>query len=170
MVREGQDGRYYKDCPQCGETQSYLRKTYAEHSEALGKRCKKCSSRDPDNSQHKGYYKGVLRASFVHKYRAGAEDRGIEWDVTFDYLADLLIEQRFKCALTGADIEAMASPNEGVNNTASLDRIDNSTGYVPGNVQWVTTMVNMCKHKYTQEEFIQMCLDVSRKYYEMVEE
>lgn len=161
MVRKGLDGRYYKDCPQCGEPQSYLRKNYAEHSEALGKRCKKCSNSDPNNNSHKGYYKGVLRASFAHKYMTGAQTRGIEWDVTFDYLADLLIEQDFKCALTGADIEAM-----GVDSTASLDRIDSSMGYVPDNVQWVSNMVNMCKHKYTQDEFIQMCLDVARRYYE----
>ena len=70
-----------------------------------------------------------------------------------------MIEQDFKCALTGWDIDAME-----VNvNTASLDRIDSSKGYIEGNVQWVHKMVNMSKQQYTQEEFIDMCTAVANK-------
>ena len=112
--------------------QSYLRKNYAEHSLKAKKRCKACANSDPDSNSHKGFYKDVLRCSFAHKYKASAELRSIEWNVSFDYLADLLIEQDFKCALTGFPIEAM-----NVNNNASLDRIDSSKGYVEGNLQWV---------------------------------
>ena len=158
MVRLGKDGRWYKSCPSCNEEQSYLRKNYAVESEKLGKLCKKCSNRNPENNAHKGYYKDVLRASFVHKYKTGAETRGIEWDVSFEYLADLLIEQDFKCALSGEDLDAME-----VSNNCSLDRIDNSKGYIEGNLQWVTSMVNMCKQGYTQDEFIDMCKKISDK-------
>ena len=112
--------------------QSYLRKNYAEHSLKAKKRCKACANSDPYSNSHKGFYKDVLRCSFAHKYKASAELRSIEWNVSFDYLADLLIEQDFKCALTGFPIEAM-----NVNNNASLDRIDSSKGYVEGNLQWV---------------------------------
>ena len=83
--------------------------------------------------------------------------RGIDWNIDFDYLADLLIEQDFKCALTGWDIDAMGAGN----NTASLDRIDSSIGYEADNVQWVHKMVNMCKQQYSQEDFIDMCKSVS---------
>lgn len=81
----------------------------------------------------------------------------IEWNVDFDYLADLLIKQDFKCTLTGWNIDAMDVGN----NTASLDRIDSSIGYVVGNVQWVHKMVNMCKQQYSQSDFIEMCNAVS---------
>lgn len=101
MVIKGADERYYKPCPECGEMQSYLRKNYAEHSWKTGKCCKKCSNNNPENNAHKGFYKSVLRASFAHKYKSGAQARGIEWDLEFEYLADLLIEQDFKCALSG---------------------------------------------------------------------
>lgn len=158
MVIQGQDGRFYKNCPSCGKEQSYLRKNYAVASEAAGKVCKKCANNNPENNQHAGFYKGVLRASFVHKYKTGAETRGIEWGVSFDYLADLLIEQDFKCALSGEDLDAMC-----VSNNCSLDRIDSSRGYVEGNLQWVTSMVNMCKQSYSQEEFINMCKAVTDK-------
>lgn len=152
------NGRYAKDCPSCGVQQTYSRKNYAKESEKLGKVCKKCANSDPDNNQHKGFYKGVLRASFVHKYKTGAETRGIPWSVSFEYLADLLIEQDFKCALTGFELDAM-----GLANNASLDRIDSSVGYVKGNLQWVTSEVNMMKQHYSQDRFIEICKAVTDK-------
>lgn len=157
VVRK-EDGRFYKECSGCGEEQSYLRKNYAEESLKLGKLCKKCSNKIPDNNAHKGYYKNVLRKSFAHKYESNALVRRIDWNVSFDYLAELLIEQDFKCALTGWDIHAME-----VNSPASLDRIDSSIGYVEGNLQWVTSKVNMMKQQYSQDDFINVCIAVADK-------
>ena len=156
---KGEDGRWYKPCPSCGEEQSYLRHSYALSSYNEGKECKACSNKRPENNDHKGWVKGVLRLSFAKKYQASAVLRDIEWNITFEYLADLLIDQDFKCALTNWDIDAM----EVNKNTASLDRIDSSKGYIEGNVQWVHKMVNMCKQQYTQEEFIDMCTAVANK-------
>ena len=158
MVIQLDNGRFAKNCPSCGVQQTYLRKNYAVCSEKMGKECKKCANSKPENNTHLGFYKGVLRASFVHKYKTGAETRGIEWDVSFDYLADLLIEQGFKCALSDAPLDAME-----VSNNCSLDRIDSSKGYIESNVQWVTNMVNMSKQSYTQEDFIDMCKAIANK-------
>jgi ribosomal protein S14 len=151
-VIKGDDGRYYKNCPCCGKPQSYLRKNYAKFSLENGKLCKACTNKNPEHNAHKGYYKDVLRKSFAHKYKSNAELRGIQWGVSFDYLADLLISQDFKCALTGWDIHAMD-----INSPASLDRIDSSLGYIEGNLQWVYNKVNMMKQHYTQEDFIAVC-------------
>ena len=158
MIIKKEDGRFYRDCPKCGSEQSYLRKNYAEESLRLNKLCKKCSNRNPSNNQHIGWYKNVLRKSFAHKYKTGSETRGIEWNVSFDYLADLLIDQDFKCALTGEPLDAME-----VNNNCSLDRIDNSKGYIEGNLQWVITEVNMMKQHYSQDDFIRVCCLVANK-------
>jgi hypothetical protein len=157
QVYRGEDGRWHKPCPECNEYQSYLRKNYAISSFLEKKACKKCSNSKPENCVHKGWVKGVLRRSFANKYQKSAVLRNIEWDLTFEYLADLLIEQDFKCALTDWDIDAMDANK----NTASLDRIDSSLGYVEGNVQWVHKMVNMCKQGYSQEEFLSMCRAVN---------
>lgn len=158
LVVKGSDGRYYKPCPKCGKQQSYLRKNYAEYSLKLGKLCKKCSNSIPEQNGHKGYYKGVLRAAFAHKYKTGAETRGIQWTIDFEDLAQLLIDQDFKCALTGYPLSAME-----LNNNASLDRIDSSLGYIEGNVQWVLAEVNMMKQQYSQERFIELCCAVADK-------
>ena len=158
LVVKGEDGRFYKNCPNCGSVQSYLRKNYAEESLRLGKLCKQCSNERHDNNRHKGWYKDVLRKSFAHKYKTNAELRGINWEVSFEYLADLLILQDFKCALSDIPIDAM-----GISNNASLDRIDSSKGYVEGNVQWVTSKVNMMKQHYSQQDFIDVCVAVAKK-------
>ena len=157
QVYLGGDGRWHKPCSSCGEDQSYSRRNYAILSFVEGKTCKRCSNSTPDNCCHKGWVKDVLRYSFANKFRSSAKLRNIEWGLGFDYLADLLVDQNFKCALTGWDINA-----KGVSkNTASLDRIDSSLGYVEGNVQWVHKMVNMCKQKYSQQEFLSMCKAVN---------
>lgn len=158
-ITKGSDGRWYRFCPSCGSTCSYLRRNYAFLSYKEGKVCKKCSNSNPENCAHKGWVNGVLRVSFVKKYKVGAELRNVNWGVDFEYLANLLIEQDFKCALTGWDIDAM----DVACNTASLDRIDSSIGYEVGNLQWLHKMVNMCKQQYSQEDFIHMCKSVADK-------
>ena len=152
-----EDGRYYKNCPSCGKEQSYLRRNYAIQSFRLKKECKSCSNKKPENNKHIGWYKNVLRKSFAHKYKMNAELRNINWNVSFEYLADLLIAQDFKCALTGRELDAME-----VCNNSSLDRIDSSIGYIEGNLQWVISEVNMMKQHYTQEDFISICIDVTK--------
>ena len=47
--------------------------------------------------------------------------------------------------------------------TASLDRIDNSKGYIVGNVQWVHKQVNFMKGTMEQKEFIKFCKLISSK-------
>jgi hypothetical protein len=158
-VYKKEDGKWYKPCSSCGKEQSYLRKNYALHSYNEKRECKACSNKKPENNSHNGWVKGVLRDSFANKYKRNASLRKLEWDVTFDYLADLLIEQDFKCSLTGWNIDAI----EVNKNTASLDRINSSMGYIEGNVQWVHKMVNMSKQQYTQEEFINMSKAVADK-------
>ena len=45
--------------------------------------------------------------------------------------------------------------------TASLDRIDNSKGYLKGNVQWVHKDVNMAKGTMKNDSFIAMCKTIA---------
>ena len=157
-ITKRNDGRWYKSCPNCGLEQSYLRKNYAILSFVENKLCKSCSNKIPENNAHKGWSKDVLRLSFAKKYQINATLRNIEWDITYDHLADLLIAQDFQCVLTGWPIDATKISK----NTASLDRIDSKKGYVIGNVQWIATMVNMCKQQYSQEDFIRMCNAITK--------
>ena len=44
---------------------------------------------------------------------------------------------------------------------ASIDRIDSSKGYTKDNIQIVTKTINLAKRSLSDDDFIQMCLEVS---------
>ena len=140
------DGRYWKNCPECGEEVSYLRANYARESERLGKVCKKCANRKPSNSGHKGWENGI-RVSWFNKIKTGAETRGLEFNLTTKDLSDIWTG---KCALTGWDLKDLGR----VNNEASLDRIDSSKGYIVGNIQFLHKDVNFMKQAFDNDYFI----------------
>ena len=158
QITKGPDGRYYKDCPECKETQSYLRANYARESLRLGKICKKCSNRKTDNC-HRGWYRGI-RTSWYNAFKVSAETRGKEWNITMDDVADGYEKQKGKCALTGWDITfpEIGHPSQF---SCSIDRIDNSRGYEPDNIQLIDGRINMMKGKYSQEFFVEVCKTIS---------
>jgi hypothetical protein len=160
QVTKGEDGRYYKPCPECNKMQSYLRKNYAEESLRLKKTCKSCSNKKTDNC-HRGWHRGI-RISWFNKFKLGAELRGLDWDISLDDIADLMESQDNKCSLTGWSIEFPKSGHP-QKSPASLDRVDSKLGYIKGNVQLLTKQVNMMKQAYTQEEFIAVCKAVADK-------
>jgi hypothetical protein len=80
-----------------------------------------------------------------------------------EYISRLLIQQNYKCALSGLDIKIYYGGIDKQTNTASLDRIDNAKGYTEDNIQWVHKDINWLKQDFTQEYFIKLCHKVSRK-------
>ena len=160
-IIKGQDNRWHKPCLECGEMQSYLRKSYAQQSLNIGKLCKKCSNRKTENS-HRGWYKGI-RISWFNRYKHQAEIRNLDFTIDLDFIVNLMEKQNFKCALTKIDIHfpEQGTPTDG-SMPASIDRIDSSKGYIPGNVQIILKKVNMMKQQYTQEEFIEVCKLVAK--------
>lgn len=44
---------------------------------------------------------------------------------------------------------------------ASLDRIDNSKGYIEGNVRFVALMANLARQSFTDEQMIAFCKAVA---------
>lgn len=154
------NGRYAKDCPTCGDQQTYLRRNYAEASLREGKECKRCSQKNTEKNGVK-IYRGV-RLSWVKKFETNAKLRGLDWEITVDDIADLYEEQGGQCALTGWDIVFPEIGHPQLT-TASIDRIDSSFGYLKENIQLVDKRVNMMKQAYTQEEFVLVCKAVADK-------
>jgi hypothetical protein len=89
-----------------------------------------------------------------NKFSKAANDRGIDWRLSVDEMYECF---NGYCNMTGWEISIKYS-----NQTASLDRIDSSIGYVKGNIQWVHKMVNMCKQHNSQDKFIEMCVSVAK--------
>jgi hypothetical protein len=86
-----------------------------------------------------------------------AEARGYSFDITIEFMEELLVKQNFTCKLSGLPIELKYSGIRKACNTASLDRIDNDKGYTTDNVQWVHKDINWMKQDFKQEYFLELC-------------
>ncbi|HUS50147.1 MAG TPA: hypothetical protein VMZ91_08270 [Candidatus Paceibacterota bacterium] len=95
------------------------------------------------------------------KYSAKKRNIGISPVINREYLYNLYIKQNRKCALSGQNIYLSASITDKKENTASVDRIDSSKGYIPNNLQWVHKKVNKMKWDLSQDYFIKLCEKVA---------
>lgn len=85
----------------------------------------------------------------------------LELTITIEYIWELFLKQDRKCALSGVDLDINIKPKD---NTASIDRIDSSKGYIVCNVQWVHKHVNLMKNKLSEEYFIDLCKRIANKH------
>lgn len=69
-------------------------------------------------------------------------------------LLEILESQDHKCFYTGVPL---VLDSASIYESVSLDRLDNSKGYVPENVVLTTWRVNRAKSNMTSDEFIAMC-------------
>lgn len=100
-----------------------------------------------------------LTGDFVSKFRMNAKYRQIEFTIDSNYLWELWIKCGGKCSLTGELLYLPKTSRERRSGdyTASIDRIDNTKGYIEGNVQWVHKDVNRLKWDLTEEKLIYLC-------------
>lgn len=112
----------------------------------------------------KGYKE--LSSNYFNKKRYDADKRGLEFNVTIEYLYDLFIKQNKKCNLSGVDITMSTTYQAAKYNkkmSASLDRIDNTKGYIEGNCQWLHWKINRMKRDFSVEQLIYYCQLVIQK-------
>lgn len=98
--------------------------------------------------------------AFISNIKVAAKKRNLEYSLTNKYLDYLFLKQDKKCFLTGLPLFTRDC-NKKINKqplyVASLDRINNSIGYIEGNVQFVHKHINIMKREHSQEYFIEMC-------------
>lgn len=70
-------------------------------------------------------------------------------DITHEYLADLMINQNSKCPVFDYNFHKIGGRD---NHSPTLDRIDNTKGYVIGNVMWISWRANRLKGDATIQE------------------
>ena len=148
-IYKNAEGKWCSICSGCEKEQAYTRKDHAKQSSVSDWHCKKCTQSAGLFAVNKPI--GRLQSQY-RKFQNSANSRSLEWDLSFE---DFSLLFKGKCALTGWDI-TMNNPKI----TASLDRIDSTKGYKKDNVQWVHVMVNMCKNKYDEKKFVEMCCAV----------
>ncbi len=84
------------------------------------------------------------------------KDRNLIVEIDIKYAWNLYLKQERKCALSGLPLK-FTTANKKFEETASLDRIDSTKGYIEGNVQWVHKHINMMKNVHEQNYFISLC-------------
>jgi hypothetical protein len=107
------------------------------------------------------YWKRILR---------GANLRNIPVEVTIEDIWEVYSQQNKKCALSNLDISFGRENNlekYTENCTASLDRIDNTKGYIKNNIQWVHKDINMIKKHYEQDYFLYLCKLIVNNIYDI---
>lgn len=77
-----------------------------------------------------------------------------DFDLDRDYLVKLWKKQKGKCAITKVHLTGKPGTRQNKNPyRASLDRINNSKGYIKGNVRWVSHWYNNAKSTWTDKVF-----------------
>ncbi len=86
----------------------------------------------------------IVKDKFIHK-KSNAKQAGIEWSVEFGE-----IEFPVNCPVLGIELDYWSDRRQ--DNSISFDRIDNSKGYVSGNVIIMSWRANRIKNDGTAEE------------------
>jgi hypothetical protein len=100
-------------------------------------------------------YQNPHKKMFMHA-RQRAERLGLEFNLTFD---DIVIPE--KCPLLGVSFIPGTKGN--YEYTTSLDKIDPTKGYTPGNVWVISKKANSMKNNATLEELRTFVENVSKK-------
>lgn len=141
------------------------------HRNSGKKRCESCNK--------------IQARKAVRQYNAKDPERawkrvrdGYKKRTTADPRLKLLYSSRSRAALLGLQhsilVDDIVIPNrcpvldvpfvEGTYHTPSLDRINSTKGYIPGNVQVMTHQANAMKNNATPEELRQFALWISETY------
>lgn len=135
------NGRELRRCENCRKkSNAYLRRRYAANPERFAAEARAYSKASPRNA---------LRTS-LHN----AKTRGQEVAITVDDAMALWVAQGGRCALSG--IEMTWAKGKALPTSISMDRIDQTKGYVPGNVRLLCLGVNALRGIQTDEETIAM--------------
>jgi len=139
-------------CISCNK-ETYIPLCFLKNYSSNSKGCKQCSTFNHWKSQ----YCGDISIGFFNNLKKSAQQRGVEFDLTHQYLWDLYQKQLGECTLTRLPIEFNKGFSDKCSRTASLDRIDSSKGYVVDNVQWIHKDINFMKGNFSEKYFIKMC-------------
>jgi len=115
--------------------------------------CKTCKGKTTASWQRRNPVRCIFLAA-----KNRAERKGLSFTLTLDALVELWMAQAGRCALSGLRFGKKCSPF-----SASLDRIDSSRGYVPGNVRFVLTALNYALRDYGLSVYLKIATTVLRK-------
>jgi len=150
---------YYRCLCSCGgEVEAKRSNLITSHTGSCGCLRKRRGPASPSWGGH-----GEISGRIWSAIRKHAEARKLAFDLTIEEAWELFEEQGGLCALTGLPLsQRPSSGGAPTAESASLDRIDNTRGYSPDNVQWVLKDINWMKGTFTQDRFLELCRAVAQ--------
>ena len=116
----------------------------------LASRCKEC---------YKKTYYCSLDSQITHRLRLArerSEERKFPFDIDASYVKSIWESQGGVCAITGVTItpEATGTADQHGPYSLSIDRLDNSKGYVRGNIRLTCHAANMMRNVWSDQEVL----------------
>ena len=105
----------------------------------------------------------ILRETIRKTKSDCKQRRNLDFTIDLDHLLELFNTQEGKCALSGWPLECTRGGNfKGNKNPrgCTIDRIDNSKGYISGNVQLACSLPNYLKGDMDLAQFRSLCRDI----------
>ena len=94
--------------------------------------------------------------------------KGLDFDLTPEYLMELYNKQNGRCYYSGIKMEIALKGYIDNTNTLSIDRVDSSKGYIKENIVLCCDSVNTMKMKLKVSDFLNICKEIV-KYQSLIE-
>lgn len=149
-----------KCCTKCYELfDNYMFSKHTRTKDGLAYWCKNCTAKY--NKTRAGELRPRLLKCLATS-KESAIKRNLCWDLDYEALQAIYISQDGKCAISGERLSFDRVPRKSSDSRAlmTIDRIDNSIGYLKDNIQFVTLQVNQAKSSYDIEDLFIMCENI----------
>ena len=118
------------------------------------------------HKEHPGRYamysRNWRRRNPTHQLWLRVRDRAAREGQEFTILeTDILIPTH--CPYLGIEL-VIAPPLESRDSALSLDRVDNTKGYIPGNIEVISYLANRMKNSATKEQLITFANSIRSRY------
>lgn len=126
-----------------------------EQSQAHHQRYK--AKRNRQSAEYAHSLHGRFTMMFLQAKKRSVK-RGLECSISVEWLKSKWNEQGGKCLLTGIPFD-LAPPDEGDHfnpHSPSVDRVDSTLGYTPGNTRLILTAMNIALGTWGEEHFNKM--------------
>lgn len=139
------NGKYVRECKNC---QSARKQKYRRTR----------NQRTDIDSHIKALISGCITRTKGLTKKGSAKNR--ECTITIEDIKKLYKEQQGKCKISGIQMTAIIGHGKQVYNI-SIDRKDNTKGYIPDNIQLVCAHINIMKGAISEYELINICNQIT---------
>ena len=149
-----------KKCSTCGRNLSedsfeILPKKGNKYLRSVCRTCRYSTRNKQKSASPEAYMKHLYT-----QLKSSRRKSKLEWALEFEDVIQLWYEQEGKCALSGMFMTWQKDGSGKKELNISIDRIDPHIGYILGNIQLVTTRVNILKHSLTEDELYWWCKNI----------